>query len=162
MCACLIESRSYRRSYVVTKISRNVCRAAADSKVSWSHDHLFRDFIVCHVHVQCCASDLRITLKLILNHLPKLLNIYLWGQVLNITDFQDMARGQNDNSFHRPTNYSQGGEYFLIRANGDVALDGVAFSRLNSLSWGRILNWVTRMGPHIFWFWGNTVLHIYG
>ena len=36
----------------------------------------------------------------------------------------------------------------LYEANGDVPLDGVAFSRLELLEWGRIFNRVTRMGSH--------------
>ena len=49
----------------------------------------------------------------------------------------------------------------LKEATGDVPLVGVAFSRLDWLSWGRIFNKVSRMGWYIFWVWGKTVLHIY-
>ena len=37
---------------------------------------------------------------------------------------------------------------FLIEANGDVPLDGVAFSRPDWPSWGRIFNRVSKMGSH--------------
>ena len=43
-----------------------------------------------------------------------------------------------------------GGGTFLYETNGDVPLDGVASSRLDLLSWGRIFNKVTRIGSHIF------------
>ena len=61
-------------------------------------------------------------------------------------------------SFHRLLGPEVGTS--LLEANGDVPLDGIAFSRLAWLSWGRIFNRVTRIGSHIFWLLG-TVLHIY-
>ena len=39
-------------------------------------------------------------------------------------------------------------------AIGDVPLDGVTFSWLDWLYWDCIFNRVTRMGSHIFGFWG--------
>ena len=42
----------------------------------------------------------------------------------------------------------------LQEANGDVPLDGVAFSRLEWLYWDRTFNRFTRMGSQIFGFLG--------
>ena len=51
--------------------------------------------------------------------------------------------------------WGEGGGYSLTsKANGDVPLDGVAFSRLEWLYWGRIFNRFTRMGSQIFGFLG--------
>ena len=47
-----------------------------------------------------------------------------------------------------------GGGTSLWEASGAVLLDGVAFSRLDWIWWGRIFNRVTRMGSHIFGFFG--------
>ena len=47
-----------------------------------------------------------------------------------------------------------GGGTSFWEANGDVLLDGVAFSRLDWIWLGRIFNRLTRMGSHILGFFG--------
>ena len=59
----------------------------------------------------------------------------------------------------------EGGATSLLEANRDVPLDGVAFSRLDWLSWGTShFQWssVLEWGRTFSDLWLKTVLHIYG
>ena len=46
--------------------------------------------------------------------------------------------------------WGERGYSLTSKANGDVPLDGVAFSRLEWLYWGGFFNRFTRMGSQIF------------